>query len=183
MNVLWCWIVTSKKLRFQTISTLLQMLYSDPFTKLSLSVNCIFVLVLQSCFACTMHGELIFLWTLWVAYTLTVILALWFSEQSGCSVTVFSWTHQLWFLQALAFSVVIFPHSGGCIQLARMYLKCTHSPFQGTWQTTDDKATAKAGRTVKAKLQRAEACISPKHYFNLFYSLLPLHWAQYPVHV
>lgn len=48
--------------------------------------------------------------------------------QCYCSVTVFSWALQLWFLQPSAFSVVIFPHSGGCIQLAQAYLIQIHTP-------------------------------------------------------
>lgn len=50
---------------------------------------------------------------------------------------------------------------------------CPHFRERDKPQTaTDDKATAKAGRTVKAKLAEAEARISSKHYSSYFYSLM-----------
>lgn len=113
--------------------------------------------------------------------------------QCYCSVTVFSWALQLWFLQPSAFSVVIFPHSGGCIQLAQASHTNTHScscchPFRERDKpqtATDDKASAKARRTDKAKLFWAEARISSKHYSSLFYPLMypPLHWSPFLVNL
>lgn len=197
----WDW---TERLRFQTFLTLLQKFYSYPFFKTQLKCK------LNICFDCSPlcfgTSEVFWLYHTWYFHISVSLLNPVGFLHSYCDLgMVIQWAEWLQcYCVQLGSSVVVSAtfcilcghissqwglHSAGAsISHTNTHsCSCCH-PFRERDKpqtATDDKASAKARRTVKAKLFWAEARISSKHYSSLFYPLMypPLHWSPFLVNL